>query len=67
MPNYTVSLEVEIDAEMHDAMQKILKTKQGWDQSQVLNAAIALYVMQQGELDAADKLPAKRIYLDSIF
>ncbi|MBE9047847.1 DUF2811 domain-containing protein [Pleurocapsales cyanobacterium LEGE 10410] len=66
-----ISLEAEINSELHKSLQKYLDYHPYWDINRVLNASLSLFMMQNWRrdngLDQQDSDTCTRIYLDSIF
>lgn len=60
---YTVEIFSEIPEELHNAAQDYLDTNKAWDQDRLMQAALSLFLMQNGRCDSA----VSRAYLDSLF
>lgn len=58
-----VSLLIEVPEPLHKALQDYLDTHPGWDQDRVINAALSLFLMQNGKRDRA----VSNIYLSTLF
>ncbi|HEY9735456.1 MAG TPA: DUF2811 domain-containing protein [Trichocoleus sp.] len=46
-----IALEIEVPAELHDALQKFLDDRKGWSQNSTFSAALSQFLMQQGVCD----------------
>jgi len=58
-----VSLYAELPEELHEALTVYLESHPSWTQNRVFNAALSLFLMQNGHCDRS----INRIYLDSVF
>ncbi|MEO0870258.1 MAG: DUF2811 domain-containing protein [Cyanobacteria bacterium J06642_11] len=59
----TVSLMIEIPEALYLSIQEYLNTHELWSQERVMQAALSLFLMQNGT-----NLPhVNRLYLDSLF
>ncbi|PZV19223.1 MAG: hypothetical protein DCF22_00715 [Leptolyngbya sp.] len=56
-----VSLLIELPESLHDALRLHLSQHPGWDQERVMTAALALFLLQNGDQGCA------RSYLDAVF
>ena len=59
----TVSLMIEIPESLHLSIQDYLNTHELWSQERVMQAALSLFLMQNG----ANQPHVNRLYLDSLF
>ncbi|MGD1853080.1 MAG: DUF2811 domain-containing protein [Leptolyngbyaceae cyanobacterium] len=59
----TVSLMVEIPESLHLSMQSYLNTHELWSQERVMQAALSLFLMQNG----INQPHINSLYLDSLF
>ncbi|NEZ58572.1 DUF2811 domain-containing protein [Adonisia turfae] len=59
----TVSLMIEIPETLHHSIQDYLNTHELWSQERVMQAALSLFLMQNG----ANQPHVNRLYLDSLF
>lgn len=59
----TVSLMVEIPEALHLSMQDYLNTHELWSQERVMQAALSLFLMQNG----VNQPHVNSLYLDSLF
>ena len=59
----TVSLMVEIPESLHLSMQDYLNTHELWSQERVMQAALSLFLMQNG----VNQPHVNRLYMDSLF
>ncbi|MEM9156699.1 MAG: DUF2811 domain-containing protein [Cyanobacteria bacterium P01_F01_bin.33] len=59
----TVSLMIEIPESLHESVQDYLNTHELWSQERVMQAALSLFLMQNG----ANQPHVNRLYLDSLF
>lgn len=59
----TVSLLVEIPEALHQSIQHYLDVHENWSQERMLQAALSLFLMQNG----VNKPHVNRLYLDSLF
>jgi hypothetical protein len=68
---YCISVEAEINSELHKSLLKYLDCHPYWDLNRVLNASVSLFMMQnwssENGLEAKDYNICSRIYLNSIF
>ena len=68
---YCISLEAEINGELHKSLTKYLNCHPYWDLNRVLNASLSLFMMQnwsqENGLEKNDYDTCTRVYLDSIF
>lgn len=66
-----ISVEAEINSELHKSLAKYLDCHPYWDLNRVLNASLSLFMMQnwsqQDGLEKRDYDICTRIYLDNIF
>jgi len=58
-----ISLHVQIPNELHESMQQYLDKHPGWSQDRAFQAALSLFLMQNGSGDRR----ASRTYLDALF
>lgn len=56
-----ITIEIEIPEALYEAMQQHLELHSAWDNDRVGTAALALFLLQQGEGKAA------ATYLNSLF
>lgn len=59
----TVSLMIEIPETLHQSVQDYINTHELWSQERVMQAALSLFLMQNG----ANQPHVNRLYLDSLF
>ena len=59
----TVSLMVEVPEALHLSMQDYLNTHELWSQGRVMQAALSLFLMQNG----VNQPHVNQLYLDSLF
>ena len=59
----TVSLMIEIPETLHQSIQDYLNTHDLWSQERVMQAALSLFLMQNG----VNHPQVNRLYLDSLF
>ncbi|ESA37925.1 hypothetical protein N836_34600 [Leptolyngbya sp. Heron Island J] len=59
----TVSLMVEVPETLHLSMQDYLNTHELWSQERVMQAALSLFLMQNG----VNQPHVNKLYLDSLF
>lgn len=59
----TVSLMIEIPETLHLSIQEYLNTHELWSQERVMQAALSLFLMQNG----SNQPHVNRLYLDSLF
>lgn len=59
----TVSLMIEIPETLHLSIQDYLNTHELWSQERVMQAALSLFLMQNG----SNQPHVNRLYLDSLF
>ena len=68
---YCISLEAEIDSDLHQSLARYLNSHPYWDMNRVLNASLSLFLMQnwtsENGFSKSDRNTCTRIYLDSIF
>lgn len=66
-----ISLEAEINSELHQSLLKYLDNHPYWDVNRVLNASLSLFMLQNWSQDKGLKTKdydtCSRVYLDSIF
>ena len=66
-----ISLEAEINSELHQSLLKYLDNHPYWDVNRVLNASLSLFMLQNWSEDKSlttkDYDVCSRVYLDSIF
>ncbi|NEP63813.1 MAG: DUF2811 domain-containing protein [Symploca sp. SIO2G7] len=58
-----VSLMIEIPETLHQSIQNYLDTHERWSQERVMQAALSLFLMQNG----MNQPHVNRLYLDSLF
>ncbi len=58
-----VSLMIEIPETLHHSIQDYLNTHELWSQERVMQAALSLFLMQNG----MNQPHVNRLYLDSLF
>ncbi|MEM7757158.1 MAG: DUF2811 domain-containing protein [Cyanobacteria bacterium P01_A01_bin.40] len=70
-PEYCISLEAEIDSELHQSLARYLDCHPYWDLNRVLNASLSLFMMQNWSQDNGLTKPdydvCTNVYLNSIF
>ncbi|MEL7501868.1 MAG: DUF2811 domain-containing protein [Cyanobacteria bacterium J06554_6] len=59
----TVSLMIEIPEELHTSLQAYLSNHALWNQDRAMQAALSLFLMQNG----VSRRSLSAIYLDSLF
>jgi len=59
----TVSLMIEIPEELHTSLQKYLNDHTLWNQDRAVQAALSLFLMQNG----VNQRSLSTLYLDSLF
>lgn len=59
----TVSLMIEIPESLHESIQDYLNAHELWSQERVMQAALSLFLMQNG----ANQPHVNKLYLDSLF
>ena len=68
---YCVSVEAEINSELHKSLSRYLDSHPYWDLNRMLNASISMFIMQnwseEDGLEQKDYDTCSRVYLDSIF
>ena len=68
---YCVSVEAEINNELHKSLSRYLDSHPYWDLNRMLNASISMFIMQnwsqEDGLEQKDYDTCSRVYLDSIF
>ncbi len=68
---YCVSVEAEINSELHKSLSRYLDCHSYWDLNRMLNASISMFIMQnwseEDGLEQKDYDTCSRVYLDSIF
>lgn len=68
---YCISLEAEINSEIHKSLLKYLDCHPYWDVNRVLNASLSLFMMQnwsrENGMETKDYETCSRVYLDNIF
>ncbi len=66
-----ISLEAEINSDLHQSLLKYLDNHPYWDVNRVLNASLSLFMLQNWSQDKGlrtkDYDTCSRVYLDSIF
>lgn len=66
-----ISLEAEINGDLHQSLLKYLDNHPYWDVNRVLNASLSLFMLQNWSQDkgfkSQDSDICSRVYLDSIF
>lgn len=66
-----ISVEAEINSELHKSLLNYLDCHPYWDLNRVLNASLSLFMMQnwsqENGLKQQDYDTCSRVYLDSIF
>ncbi|MEL6470826.1 MAG: DUF2811 domain-containing protein [Cyanobacteria bacterium J06623_4] len=60
-----ISVLAEIPEELHESLTHFLETHPTWDQDRVYQAALSLFLLQNGQREG-DQAPS-RIYLDTLF
>ncbi|MEL6605100.1 MAG: DUF2811 domain-containing protein [Cyanobacteria bacterium J06614_10] len=60
-----ISVLAEIPEELHESLTHFLETHPTWDQDRVYQAALSLFLLQNGQREG-DQTPS-RIYLDTLF
>ncbi|MEL6439958.1 MAG: DUF2811 domain-containing protein [Cyanobacteria bacterium J06621_8] len=68
---YCISLEAEINQDLHQSLAKYLDCHPYWDLNRVLNASLSLFMMQnwsqENGFNKQDNDICAKVYLDSIF
>ncbi len=68
---YCVSVEAEINSELHKSLSRYLDSHPYWDLNRMLNASLSMFIMQnwskEDGLEQKDYDTCSRVYLDSIF
>ena len=68
---YCISLEAEIQSDLHQSLARYLDSHPYWDINRVLNASLSMFMMQNWSqkegLEQRDYDICTRVYLDSIF
>ena len=68
---YCISLETEVDSELHKTLQKYLENHPYWDINRVINASLSLFMMQnwskEKNMNNQDYDICIQVYLNSIF
>lgn len=59
----TISTEVKIPEELHVATQQYLEQHPGWDHERIMQAALSLFLLQNG----ARQGQVSELYLSSLF
>lgn len=59
----TITTEIEIPEELFNAFQGYLDTHPKWDQNRGMQAALSLFLLQNG----ANQAEVNSLYLDSLF
>ncbi|NEZ64399.1 DUF2811 domain-containing protein [Leptolyngbyaceae cyanobacterium CCMR0082] len=59
----TVSLMIEIPETLHQSIQDYLSTHELWSQERVMQAALSLFLMQNG----VNQPQVNKLYLNSLF
>ena len=66
-----ISVETEIDGELHKSLAKYLDCHPYWDLNRVFNASLSLFMMQNWSheegIEKQDYDTCSRVYLDNIF
>ena len=66
-----ISVEAEINGDLHESLAKYLDCHPYWDLNRVLNASLSLFMMQnwsqEGGMEKQDYDTCTRVYLNSIF
>ena len=58
-----ITLSIEIPETVYKAMQQYLDVHPAWDQDRAMQAAMSLFLLQNGSSDRA----VSRVYLDTLF
>lgn len=68
---YCISIEAEINSELHKSLSRYLDCHPYWDLNRVLNASLSLFMMQnwsqENGLKKQDYDICTNVYLNSIF
>lgn len=68
---YCISIEAEINNELHKSLLRYLDYHPYWDLNRVINASLSLFMMQnwsqENGLENKDYETCSRVYLDNIF
>lgn len=68
---YCVSVEAEINSELHKSLLRYLDSHPYWDLNRMLDASLSMFMMQNWSeeegLKPKDYSICSRVYLDSIF
>ena len=59
----TISTTVEIPEGLHDAVQAYIEARPNWDHDRVIQAALSLFLMQNG----VNQPQVNSLYLESLF
>ena len=59
----TITTEIEVPEELFEAFQEYLNTHDKWDQNRGMQAALSLFLLQNG----SNRPAVNQIYLDSLF
>lgn len=59
----TITTEIEVPEELFEAFQDYLKTHDKWDQNRGMQAALSLFLLQNG----SNNSKVNSLYLDSLF
>ncbi len=59
----TITTEIEVPEELFQEFQEYLDTHQGWDQNRGMQAALSLFLLQNGRNNSK----VSSLYLDSLF
>jgi len=67
----SVSILAEIPEELHETLQSYLATHPDWDQDRVFTAALSLFLLQNGSVEAVgvsrSYRSAAKVYLNALF
>ncbi len=67
----SVSILAEIPEELHQTLQNYLETHPDWDQDRVFTAALSLFLLQNGSVEAVgvsrSYRSAAKAYLNALF
>ncbi|MDJ0902749.1 MAG: DUF2811 domain-containing protein [Xenococcus sp. MO_188.B8] len=66
-PRSTVSLNIEIDSEIHSGIKEFLEHNSTWDQNRVIKTGISLFLIQNPQfISSQSNRACSQAYLHSI-
>ncbi len=66
-PRNTVSLNIELDAEIHSGIQEFLEHNSNWDQNRLFKTSISLFLIQNPQfISPKSNRVCSQAYLHSI-